>query len=163
MSHMGKPELLNYFTENGIDFDTVEHPEVFTVEAMMPHVKHLPGAVCKNLFLKDKQKNFYLLSAKFDRDIKLSEVGKAVGAKDLRFGDENVMFELLGIKQGAVTAYALVNDRQKRVKFLVDKQLVDGSHEAVCFHPLVNTATTKISSKDFNKFLYLTKHEVLQF
>jgi len=163
MSHMGKPELLNYFSENGIDFDTVEHPEVFTVEAMMPYVKHLPGAVCKNLFLKDKQKNFYLLSAKFDRDIKLSEVGKAVGAKDLRFGDENVMLELLGVKQGAVTAYALVNDRQKRVKFLVDKQLVDGSHEAVCFHPLVNTATTKISSKDFNKFLYLTKHEVRQF
>ena len=129
----------------------------------MPHLKGISGAICKNLFLKDRAKNLYLLSAKYDREITLSDVGKAVGAKDLRFADEGVMFETLGVKEGCVTAFALVNDRDKEVKFLVDKQLVDGSFDHVSFHPLVNTATTTISSKDFNKFLYLTRHKVVQF
>ncbi len=163
MSHLNKVELFNYFTENGIDFENVEHPEVFTVETMMPYVKHLSGAICKNLFLKDRHKNLYLLSAKYDREFTLSDISKAIGAKDLRFGDESVMFEKLGVKQGCVTAYALVNDKERCVKFLVDKQLIDGSHDSVSFHPLVNSATTRISSKDFNKFLYLTHHTVIPF
>ena len=163
ISHLTKSELFNYFTENGIDFETVEHPEVFTIEAMMPHVKHLPGAICKNLFLNDRYKNLYLLSAKYDRELELADIAKIIGAKDLRFGYESVLFETLGVKQGCVTAYALVNDREKRVKFLVDKQLVDGSHDSVSFHPLFNSSTTRISSKHFNKFLYLTRHTVVHF
>jgi len=162
-NHMGKAELFNYFTENGIDYDNVDHPAVFTVEEMMPHLKTVTGAITKNLFLKDKKKNLYLLSAKYDRDIKLNDIAKAIGAKELRFADESVMFEKLGVRQGCVTAYALVNDKEKSVKFVVDKELVDGSTDAVNFHPLVNTATTRISSKDFNKFLYLTRHQVIQF
>merc|ERR1712107_242625 len=114
-------------------------------------------------FLKDKKKNLYLLSAKYDRDIKLNDIAASIGAKDLRLADESVLFDKLGVRQGCVTAYALVNDTEKCVKFLVDKQLVDGSHEAVNFHPMVNTATTRLSSKDFNKFLYLTRHQVIQF
>jgi len=162
-AHMSKAELLEYLTANGINYDNVDHPEVFTVDAMMPYVKHLDGAICKNLFLKDKQKNYYLLSAKHDREIKLNDLSKKVGVKDLRFGAEDDMFAMLGVRQGCVTAYALVNDKEKRVKFLVDTQLVDGSHGHVSFHPMVNTATTKISTEDFNKFLSLTKHNVIKF
>jgi len=161
--HLGKDGLFDFFTKNGIKFTNVEHPEVFTVEAMMPHLKNVDGVVCKNLFLKDKKKNLYLLSAAHDKEVKLNDVAKAVGAKELRFGDEKVMFDILGVSQGAVTAYALVNDKKKAVKFIVDSALLDGSFNSVNFHPMVNTATTNISTQDFAKMLSLTGHTVLKF
>ena len=162
-SHLGKQDLFQYFQQNDIKYHNVDHPEVFTVEAMMPYLKDVEGAICKNLFLKDKKKNFYLLSARHDKEVKLNDVAKAIGAKELRFADENVMFDMLGVRQGCVTAYALVNDTQKLAKFIVDKTLLDPSKsKSVNFHPLVNTATTGISCQDFKKFLSLTGHVVLE-
>jgi len=160
---MGKDQLFEYFTKNGIKYTNVDHPEVFTVEAMMPYLKNVKGAICKNLFLKDKKKNLYLLSAVHDKEVKLNDVAKKVGAKELRFGDESVMFEILGVSQGCVTAYALANDEKKSVKFIVDSTLLDGTYSSVNFHPMVNTATTQISCEDFNKLLTLTGHTVLKF
>ena len=162
-SHLGKQDLFQYFQQNDIKYHNVDHPEVFTVEAMMPYLKDVEGAICKNLFLKDKKKNFYLLSARHDKEVKLNDVAKAIGAKELRFADENVMFDMLGVRQGCVTAYAHVNDTQKLAKFIVDKTLLDQSKsKSVNFHPLVNTATTGISCQDFKKFLSLTGHVVLE-
>jgi len=161
--HLGKDQLFEYFTKNGIKYSNVDHPEVFTVEAMMPYLKNVQGAICKNLFLKDKKKNLYLLSAVHDKEVKLNDVAKKVGAKELRFGDELVMFEKLGVSQGCVTAYALANDKEKSVKFIVDSTLLDGTYSSVNFHPMVNTATTQISCQDFSKFLNVTGHTVLKF
>jgi len=161
--HLGKDELFEYFNKHEIKFSNVDHPEVFTVEAMMPYLKNVKGAICKNLFLKDKKKNYYLLSAVHDKEVNLNEVGKKIGVKDLRFGDEAVMFDLLGVSQGCVTAYALVNDTKKSVKFIVDSALLDGNFNSVNFHPMVNTATSQISTADFAKFLSLTGHSILKF
>lgn len=54
--------------------------QVFTVEAMMPYLEQIPGAICKNLFLKDKKKKLYLLSCVHDVEVKLNDIAKAVGA-----------------------------------------------------------------------------------
>ena len=108
--------------------------------------------------MKDKKKNLYLLAAVHDKEIKLNDVAKAINAKELRFADESILFEKLGVVQGCVTAYALVNDKDNSVQFLVDKKLVDGSYKSVNFHPLVNTATTQLSCEDFIKFIKLTGH-----
>jgi len=159
---MGKEQLFEYFSKNGIEYSNVDHPEVFTVEAMLPYLKNIKGAICKNLFLKDKKKNLYLLSAVHDKEVKLNDVAKKVGAKELRFGDESVMLDILGVSQGCVTAYALANDEKKSVKFIVDSSLLDGTYGWVNFHPLVNTATTQISCQNFNKFLQLTGHTILK-
>ena len=161
--HFDKQKLFDYFKKNSIPYDNIEHPEVFTVEAMLPYLKDVSGAVCKNLFLKDKKKNLYLLSAEHTKEVKMIDVAKKIGAKELRFADESLLFDKLGVTQGCVTAYALVNNPDKDVKFIVDKSLVDGSHPKVNFHPLVNTATTAITSQDFKKFLKLTGHAVLEF
>ena len=161
--HFDKQRLFDFFKQNSISYDNIEHPEVFTVEAMLPYLKDVTGAICKNLFLKDKKKNLYLLSAEHTKEVKMNDVAKKIGAKELRFADESLLFEKLGVTQGCVTAYALVNNPEKDVKFIVDKSLVDGSHPKVNFHPLVNTATTAITSQDFQKFLKLTGHAVLEF
>ena len=67
----------------GVDYATSEwlynsSRQVFTVEEMMPHLTHVKGAVSKNLFLKDKKKKLWLLSAKHDAEVKLADVAKKV-------------------------------------------------------------------------------------
>merc|ERR1711915_615742 len=162
-NHFGKDQLFEFFQQNTINYTNVDHPEVFTVDAMMPYLKNIKGAICKNLFLKDKKKNFYLLATTHNKEVKLNDVAKKIGAKELRFGDESIMIELLGVSQGCVTAYALANDPQNKVKFIVDTALLDGTFTSVNFHPMVNTATTCISCEDFKKFLNLTGHSVIKF
>jgi len=161
---MEKEGLFKFLKQNGISFTNVEHPEVFTVEAMMPYLGGVEGAIIKNLFIRDKKKNFYLLSAKHDREVNLTEVGKKIGVKDLRFGDESIMVDMLGVKQGSVTPFALVNDQAaKAVKFVCDASLLEESTKFVNFHPMINTDTTQISVSDFRKFLGIVGHDPLKF
>lgn len=46
----------------------------------MPYLEQVTGAVCKNLFLKDKKKKLYLLSCVHDAEVKLNDIAKTVGA-----------------------------------------------------------------------------------
>lgn len=155
----GRQDLMAELDRLGIAHETVEHPEVFTVEAMMPHLQHLKGAVCKNLFLKDKKKKLWLLTAHHDRAIQLGAIGKKVGAPSLRFADESVLFEKLGVRQGCVTPFAIFNDTAGDVRFLLDSDLACGGHEKVFAHPMVNSASTAVSPEDFMKFIRETGHE----
>jgi len=50
-----------------------------------------------------------------------------------------------------VTAFGLINDTGRRVRFVLDAALARA--DPVNFHPLTNTATTAISQSDFRRFL----------
>jgi len=132
---------------------------VFTVEALMQCVSAMSGLHMKNLFLKDKKKNLYLLSTRHDAKVTLNDVAKKLGTKDLRFGDESVMKEILGVAQGCVTAFALVNDTKHQVKMVIDEEAVNGTHKYINFHPLSNAATLGVSPADLQKFFVLTGHK----
>jgi Ala-tRNA(Pro) deacylase len=168
---LGKAELFEFFCQNNLAFRNIDHPEVFTVEAMLPHLEGVvEGAICKNLFLVEKRRGsggrFFLLAAEHTRTVRLADVAQLVGAKELRFASEEALYATLGVRQGCVTALGLVNDPDPRAvsAIVVDAALLDESRwTAVNFHPLVNTATTTLSTADFRKFLALTGHTVIQF
>ena len=52
-----------------INFQAIDHKEVFTVDTMMECLTNFPGLTMKNLFLKDKKKNLYLLAARHDAKV----------------------------------------------------------------------------------------------
>ncbi|KAK4025603.1 probable aminoacyl tRNA synthase complex-interacting multifunctional protein 2 isoform X2 [Daphnia magna] len=156
--------LENYLKELGIAFRTVEHPAVFTVEAMMEHISHLAGFHAKNLLVKDKKTGkLYLITARHDATVQLSQVSKIIGAKELRFADAETLEATLGVQQGSVTPFALLNDaQQQRVTFVLDGQLWDeknGKDSYLNFHPMTNEATTSITVAGFKIFLKATGHE----
>ena len=93
-----------------------------------------------------------------DRTVNLTDLAKKLKLNGLRFASEDLLFETLGVRQGHVTAYALINDKEGKVGFLLDKEML--SEEYVNFHPLVNTATTRVSVKDFQKFVEFTGHKI---
>uniref|UniRef100_UPI00398EA211 prolyl-tRNA synthetase associated domain-containing protein 1 isoform X1 n=1 Tax=Pristiophorus japonicus TaxID=55135 RepID=UPI00398EA211 len=157
-----RKELEDYL--KGLNIETVceEHPEVFTVEAMMPYVQHLKGAHSKNLFLKDKKKKcLWLVTVLHNRQVNLNDLAKKLGSGsgNLRFADEGTMLEKLKVGQGCATPLALFCDKQGDVKFVLDSNFVDGGHEIIYFHPMINSATMGIKPIDFLHFVKETGHE----
>ncbi|MCP4020238.1 MAG: prolyl-tRNA synthetase associated domain-containing protein [Desulfobacteraceae bacterium] len=144
-------ELLNVLEEIGIEYENHEHPAVYTVEEADKHHEGIEGVHSKNLFFKDKKKNLFLVVTLSDKPIKIKEVAKKIGAKSPSFGKPDLLDAVLGVIPGAVTPFAAVNITDQPVKIILDKEMMD--NRFLNFHPLVNTATTTITSEDLVKFL----------
>jgi len=141
----------------GIASATVEHEAMFTVEQSQTLRGILPGAHTKNLFLADKEGRALLVVAKDDTKVDLKSLAKRLGLGRLSFGKPELLLTLLGVTPGSVTPFALINDVETRVVVVVDRALLDFTDAN--FHPLVNTATTRIASQDLLRFIRACGHE----
>jgi Ala-tRNA(Pro) deacylase len=73
------------------------------------------------------------------------------------FGKADLLAEVLGVTPGSVTPFALINDRCRIVTALVDAKLLEFGE--VNFHPLENTATTRIATGDLIRFIEACGHQ----
>jgi Ala-tRNA(Pro) deacylase len=135
----------------GADHATTEHPAVFRVGEGEDLKARIPGAHSKNLFLKDAKDQLWLISAEGHAAIDLKRLHHVIGSARLSFGNPELMAQTLGVAPGSVTAFGLINDKDHRVRFVLDRTLAEASQ--VNFHPLTNTATTTISQAGFRRFL----------
>ncbi len=140
----------------GIAPRTVEHPPVFTVEEAKALRGDLPGHHIKNLFLRNKKEEMWLVVALEDRAIDLKRLGEALGAGRLSFGSPDRLRRHLGVEPGSVTPFALVNDDAHVVRLALDRGLAEGG--PVNAHPLVNTMTTAITIGDLLRLFEATGH-----
>ncbi|WP_454654640.1 prolyl-tRNA synthetase associated domain-containing protein [Bosea beijingensis] len=153
-------QLCAYLTEKGITFHRTDHPAVFTVAETAPHRDEMVGHHTKNLFLKDKKGRIFLVSAEAHARIDLKRLHERIGASGrLSFGSAELLMEKLGVTPGSVTAFAVINDRAGDVTMVLDATLASG--EDVNFHPLINTATLRVSRDDLLAFFRNTGHEPL--
>jgi Ala-tRNA(Pro) deacylase len=141
----------------GIRTHTVEHPPVFTVEEAKALRGHLPGGHIKNLFLRNKKGEMWLVIADEDRAVDLKSLGERLGAGRLSFGSPDRIMTHLGVVPGAVTPFAVINDRDKQVRVAIDKGLL--AHSPVHCHPLANDRTTAIEPADLLAFIRACGHE----
>jgi Ala-tRNA(Pro) deacylase len=150
-------ELVALLDTLGIAHKTVTHPAVFTVEEARALRGAVAGGHTKNLFLRDKKGAPYLVVAPEDAAIELRSLHRLLGASGrFSFGSAELMQDVLGVLPGSVTPFAAINDKEGRVSVVLDAALL--THEALNFHPLVNTATTTISRDGLLKFLTATGH-----
>jgi Ala-tRNA(Pro) deacylase len=153
-----RQELAEYLAKLGIAVISVEHPPVFTVEEAQTLRGEIAGAHSKNLFLKDKKDALFLVIAREEAAIDLKHLHGRIGASGrLSFGKPELLMERLGVPPGSVTPFGLINDRPPRLRVILDAGLV--AHPTVNFHPLVNTATTTLASRDLLAFIRATGHE----
>lgn len=141
----------------GIAHKTYEHPPIFTVAEGEGMKDGMPGGHTKNLFLKDKKGVLILISALAETSIRINKLHTVLGCGRLSFGKPELLFEALGVTPGSVTAFALMNDRDVRVRFVLDAALM--AHDIVNFHPLSNDATTAIAADDLIRFVRDTGRE----
>ena len=149
-------QLFARLDQLGIAHRTVEHPPVFTVEEAKALRGDLPGHHIKNLFLRNKKEEMWLVVALEDRAIDLKRLGDVLGAGRLSFGSAERLKRTLGVEPGSVTPLALVNDEARAVRLVLDRGIADGA--PVNAHPLVNTMTTALAPADLLRFFVATGH-----
>ena len=129
----------------------VEHPPLRTVPDAHEFWDALPGLGVKNLFIKDAGKQYWLVVLPAERSVDTKILATTIGAKRISFGSADDLVRILGVEPGSVTPLAMINDREKQVRLVLDAAMLDA--EAVLVHPLVNTATLIMPPSDLLRFL----------
>lgn len=140
----------------GIASRSFRHPPVFTVEEAKALRGELSGAHIKNLFLRNKKGQMWLVTCLEDRQIDLKALAAALGAGRFSFGSAERLMTYLGVQPGSVTPLAVINDGAGKVAVVVDKALLE--FDEVNCHPLVNDMTTTLSAEGLVAFLEAEGH-----
>ncbi len=148
--------LFRRFAVLEIASDTVAHAPLFTVEDSKALRGTLPGHHVKNLFLRNKKGAMWLVTCLEDRPLDLKRLAAALNAGRFSFGSAERLMQYLGVRPGAVTPLAVINDKDRAVTMVLDSALTDG--QPVNAHPLVNDKTTTLGGRDLLRFLEAEGH-----
>lgn len=150
-------DLFAFLDSLGIAHETHAHPPVFTVEQAKELRGSLTGGHTKNLFLKDRKDGLWLVVAREELRIDLNILARALGVSRFSFGSSALLMSVLGVPAGSVTPFAAMNDREQRVRVVLDEGMLN--LDPLNFHPLRNDRTAAISPADLLRFLRATGHE----
>jgi len=148
---LGSQDFIKLFNRKNYDYDFHEHQALFTVDDSNKFRGEIKGSHSKNLFLKNKKNKFFLISCEELTDINLKRVSKFLGLGNVSFAKEEYLINLLGVKPGSVSPFALLNDIENNTEFYLEEKLYNSKF--VNFHPLTNTATITISCNSFIEFM----------
>lgn len=142
----------------GIDYMRSDHPPASSMEVCKTIDRGLDTLICKNLFLMNRQKTqFYMLMMPGEKPFKTSVVSSQLGVSRLSFADEEHMLEFLDVQPGSVSVMSLMNDKEGRVRLLIEEDVLKG--EYVGCHPCKNTSSIKLKTSDLlEKFLPAINH-----
>jgi len=144
--------LFERFEVLGIRTTVEPYPEHDTVEEGKALRGEMAGTFTKNLLLKDKKGQLFLVAAHEDREIDLKTLHTRIGARGrLGFAGPDRMMAALGIGPGALTPLAVLNDTAGSVAVVIDADLMEAGQ--VNFHPLVSTESVGLRPDDLTKFI----------
>lgn len=144
-------KVIYLLDEMHIQYESVEHPAVFTMEEMESLHLNKIEYVAKNLFLRDdKKRNYYLLSVHKDKIINLKELRALLHSRPLSFASENDLMNLLGLTKGSLTPFGILNDKKHQVQVFLDN---DFKNTIIGIHPNMNTSTIFLDSSDLVRII----------
>jgi Ala-tRNA(Pro) deacylase len=150
-------QLFSVLAEIGVPYKLYEHEPVYTVAESSRIETDIPGLHCRNLFLRDKKKKMFLVVAANETKIDLKKLQNVIDSDRLSFASKDRLWEHLGVMPGSVCPYAVINDKQKAVKVILDKYMMSG--DIVNYHPLQNNMTIGVTPNDLIKFFDYTSHK----
>lgn len=134
----------------GVEYDRIDHEPAMTMEVCEEIDRALEATICKNLFLCNRQEtDFYLLMIPGDKVFKTKDLSSQIGSARLSFASPEYMEKYLDITPGSVSVLGLMNDTDKRVRLLVDKDVLMG--EYIGCHPCINTSSLRIKTVDMTE------------
>jgi Ala-tRNA(Pro) deacylase len=150
-------ELFALLDRLGIAHSTVSHPPLFTVEEGREWHDKIPGLHCKNLFIKDRKGGIWLVVLPADKRADLGRLEKLLAAPRFSFARPEVLLEVLELTPGSVTPFGLLNDRERRVRVVLDQAMLAAAWVNV--HPLHNAASTTLLAADLLRFVRALGYE----
>ncbi len=149
----------------GVAYQRVDHEAAMTMEACEEIDRTLSKgvengvAICKNLFLCNRQETeFYLLLIPGDKPFKTKYLSAQIGSSRLSFAKPEYMEKYLDITPGSVSVLGLMNDREKKVRLLIDQDVLEEEYFAC--HPCINTSSLRFKTADLvEKLIPAMDHE----
>ena len=143
----------------GVEYYRVDHEHADTIQDC-ELVENLLGAkICKNLFLTNRQQtDFYLLILPGEKPFKTKLLSKQINTARLSFGTPEQMEQYLDTLPGSASVLSLINDRENKVRLLVDKDLL--GEEMFGCHPCQNTSSLRFRTAElFERILPAMHHK----
>ena len=141
-----------------ISYQRVDHEAAMTMEACEEIDRTLSEgvengvAICKNLFLCNRQEtDFYLLLIPGDKPFKTKYLSAQIGSSRLSFAKPEYMEKFLDITPGSVSVMGLMNDKEKKVRLLIDEDVL--KEEYFACHPCINTSSLRFKTSDLTEKL----------
>ncbi len=145
---MNKQEIYEFIKSKNIWYETTEHEAVYNMEELSNLELPYPEYDAKNLFVRDdKKKNYYLITVKGEKRVNLKDFRAKHNTRNLSFASENDLNDILNLIPGAVTPLGLLNDKEQKVNFYIDKDFFANEH-IIGIHPNDNTATIWLKVED---------------
>lgn len=143
----------------GVEYMRVDHEAAMTMEICEQIDQTLGATICKNLFLCNRQEtDFYLLMIPGDKKFKTKDISAQIGSSRLSFAGEEHMLRYLDITPGSVSILGLMNDKENKVRLLIDEDVLNG--EYIGCHPCINTSSLRIKTSDMmDKIIPALAHE----
>ena len=151
--------LLEHLKAQGIAFDLYEHEVVFTVAESQNVDAQIPAHHTRNMFLRTKKKENYLVTLSHDTPIDMKKLDKVLNAGRFSFGSPDRLMEILGVYPGSVTPLSVINAEPNDITVVLEKRMMQA--DLVAYHPLINTMTVTITPGDLIKFMRELGHEPL--
>lgn len=155
-----KQKIYDFLDENNIYYEKLEHKVVFTMEDMDAEGITQKGVVCKNMFLRDyKGKNHFLVTAPEHKKVDLKKLAEEIGSSKLSFASAERMEKYIGLTAGSVSPLGLLNNEDKSVVMIFDKDL-EGENQ-VGVHPNDNSATIWLKFSDLKNIIQTNGNEII--
>ena len=131
----------------GVEYFRIDHERADTIPDCELVEELLGCRICKNLFLTNRQQtDFYLLIMPGEKPFKTKLLSRQIGSARLSFAGPEHMERLLDITPGSVSVLGLMNDKDKAVRLLVDRDLL--KEENFGCHPCINTSSLRFRTRD---------------
>lgn len=148
-------EMLN------ISYDRFTHSAMNTIAELNKYnIKGDDIVHCKNLFLRNsKGDRHYLVLTEPDKRTNTRSLAGQIKSTRLSFASPERLEKYLGLDPGSVSPFGLINDTNKDVEVLIDRDL--DTRQKITFHPNINTASVTISYDDFQKYIEWCGNKVI--
>lgn len=145
---MNKEEVFKFLDSKGIEYVRLDHEPVFSMDDLVGMDLPVTNADAKNVFVYDKKNDkHYLITVHGDKKANLKKFKKDHGIKSLNFADDEQLAEVLEVDQGSVSPLSILNDKDHKVEFYLDKYF-DKEDQLIACHPNENTATIWLKVTD---------------
>ena len=147
--------ICGFLDENGIEYEKFNHNSVSSIEECRQIESLVGGEICKNLLLRNTPgTTYFLLSMKGEKAFVTKDISKKLASSRLSFVSAEEMQSLVSTAPGSLGIMSLIFDKDKKIRFAVDKDLLE--NEFFCCHAGINICTLKIKTNDiFEKLLPL--------
>lgn len=145
---MTRDYIYKLLDEREMWYEVTKHKVLSSMKESMEIDMPYPEYDGKNLFVRDnKKRHYYLITVRGDKRVDLKKFRDTYNTKSLSFASENDLMDIMGLIPGSVTPFGLLNDKDLKVEFYLDKEFLEGD-KLIGVHPNEITETMWMKTED---------------